>query len=78
MTGWSFVLKGVRHYRAAYLGVLAGAAVGAMVLLGALMAGDSVNGSLREAAELRTGKVEKVFAGGERFFRSELAEKKRF
>jgi len=74
MTGWSFVLKGVRHYRAAYLGVLAGAAVGAMVLLGALMAGDSVNGSLREAAELRTGKVEKVFAGGERFFRSELAE----
>ena len=42
MTGTSFVLRGLRHFRASYAGVLAGSALGAMVLLGALMAGDSV------------------------------------
>ncbi|MDB4319592.1 hypothetical protein N9957_00755 [bacterium] len=75
MTFGGFILKGVRHYKAAYLGVLAGAAVGSMVLLGALMAGDSVKGSLAEAAALRTGKVEQVFAGGERFFSDTLSER---
>ena len=75
MTFGGFILKGVRHYKAAYLGVLAGAAVGSMVLLGALMAGDSVKGSLEEAAALRTGQVEEVFAGGERFFSDSLAER---
>lgn len=70
-----FIWKGICHYRSAYWGVLAGAAVGAMVLLGALMAGDSVQESLTRSAELRTGKVEKIFSGGERFFRDDLAER---
>lgn len=67
-----FIWKGVRHYRAAYFGVLAGAAVAAMVLLGALMAGDSVQESLRRSAELRTGKIAQIFSGGERFFADDL------
>jgi len=75
VTFGGFILKGVRHYKAAYFGVLAGAAVGSMVLLGALMAGDSVKGSLREAAALRTGEVVQVFAGGERFFEASLGER---
>ena len=75
MRGISFIWKGVRHYRAAYVGVVAGAAVGAMVLLGALMAGDSVKESLAKAAELRTGKVTQIFSSGERFFRANLAER---
>ncbi|MFT7303251.1 MAG: putative ABC transport system permease protein [Akkermansiaceae bacterium] len=70
-----FIWKGIRHYRSAYVGVLAGAAVGAMVLLGALMAGDSVQESLTRSAELRTGKVAKIFSGGERFFQADLAER---
>ena len=73
MKSWGFIWKGIRHYRSAYWGVLAGAAVGAMVLLGALMAGDSVQQSLTKSAEWRTGKVAKIFAGGERFFRADLA-----
>ncbi|MGJ8697817.1 MAG: FtsX-like permease family protein [Verrucomicrobiaceae bacterium] len=75
MTGVSFIWKGVRHYRAAYVGVLLGAAVGAMVLLGALMAGDSVKGSLAGAAALRTGQVAEVFSAGERFFEDSLGER---
>ncbi|MDA7867495.1 hypothetical protein N9A62_00675 [Akkermansiaceae bacterium] len=75
MKSTGFILKGIRHYRSAYWGVLTGAAVGAMVLLGALMAGDSVQESLTRSAELRTGKVAKIFSGGERFFRADLAER---
>ena len=73
MKAAGFIWKGVRHYRAAYYGVLAGAAVAAMVLLGALMAGDSVQESLRRSAQLRTGKVARIFSGGERFFEADLA-----
>ena len=73
MKSTGFIWKGIRHYRSAYWGVLAGAAVGAMVLLGALMAGDSVQESLTKSAELRIGKVAKIFSGGERFFRDDLA-----
>lgn len=75
MKSISFILKGIRHYRSAYLGVLAGAAVGAMVLLGALMAGDSVEESLSNAASLRTGKAAQIFIGGERFFQADLADR---
>ena len=74
MTGTSFVLRGLRFYRGSYAGVLAGAALGAMVLLGALMAGDSVKGTLRQVAEARLGKVDAVLAGGDRMFRSALAD----
>jgi ABC-type lipoprotein release transport system permease subunit len=73
MKSTGFIWKGIRHYRSAYWGVLAGAAVGAMVLLGALMAGDSVQKSLTKSGELRTGKVSKIFSGGERFFCDDLA-----
>ena len=68
-----FILKGIRHYRTTYWGVLAGAALSAMVLLGALIAGDSVQKNLTETAALRTGKIHRIFSAGERFFRSDLA-----
>lgn len=73
MSGRGFIWKGIRHHATAYLGVLGGAAVAAMVLLGALMAGDSVQETLRRAAELRTGKIDRIFSGGERFFQDDLA-----
>lgn len=69
----TFILRGLRHYRSAYLGVLLGSALGAMVLLGALFAGDSVKSTLRQIAEQRTGRTTLVLAGGENFFRAHLA-----
>lgn len=74
MTGWRFVLRGLRYYRASYAGVAAGSALGAMVLLGALLAGDSVKATLRRAAEARVGGIEAVLAGGDRMFRAALAD----
>lgn len=73
MTARHFILRGLRHYRAAYLGVLLGSALGAMVLLGALFSGDSVKSTLRQIAEQRTGKTTLVMAGGENFFRASLS-----
>jgi ABC-type antimicrobial peptide transport system permease subunit len=73
MTSSAFILRGLRHYRSAYLGVLLGSALGAMVLLGALFAGDSVKSTLRQIAEQRTGRATLVLAGGENFFRAGLA-----
>jgi len=74
MTGASFVFRGLRFFRSSYLGVFGGSALGAMVLLGALMAGDSVKETLLRIAEARLGKVDAVLVGGDRMFRSGLAD----
>ncbi len=74
MTASAFILRGLRHYRSAYCGVLSGSALGSMVLLGALFAGDSVKSTLREITEQRTGRATVVLAGGENFFRARLAD----
>ena len=69
-----YILRSLLHHRFAYLGVLAGAALGAMVLLGALFAGDSVEASLRQIGEKRTGRATHALAAGDRFFRQALAD----
>ncbi len=73
MTARHYILRSVLHYRWAYLGVLAGAILGATVLLGALFAGDSVKASLRRIAEHRIGRATLALTGGDRFFREALA-----
>ncbi len=74
MTAFRYILRSVLHYRFAYLGVLAGAVLGATVLLGAMFAGDSVAASLRRIGEQRIGRATHVVASGDRFFRQGLAE----
>ncbi len=73
MNARGYILRSVRHYRWAYLGVLAGAVLGAAALLGALFAGDSVAASLRRIAAQRIGQTSQVVAAGDRFFREALA-----
>ena len=74
MTTTRYILRSLAHHRFAYLGVLAGAVLGATVLLGALFAGDSVAQSLRRIGELRTGRATHILTGGDRFFRAALAD----
>ncbi|NBV22202.1 MAG: ABC transporter permease, partial [Proteobacteria bacterium] len=73
MTLWTLALRSLRFHARAHLGVLLGATVGAAVLIGALLVGDSVRGSLRDMALARLGKVEAAMATGDRLFRAELA-----
>lgn len=70
----TYILQSLWHYRYAYLGVFLGSVLGAMVLLGALFAGNSVDESLRQIGEKRIGKTTHLITGGDRFFREALAE----
>src|SRR5258706_10195162 len=73
MTAVRYIFSRLAHYRFAFLGVVAGAVLGATVLFGALFAGDSVAQSLREIGEKRTGRATHLLAAGDRFFREALA-----
>src|SRR5207248_2259198 len=55
-----------------HLAVGLGAAVGAAVLAGALLVGDSLRGSLRDRADRQLFGTEQALVGG-RFFREQLA-----
>ena len=77
-TGGSDMQLSVLHRRSlafywrTNLGVILGAAVGTAVLTGALIVGDSMRGSLREAALGRLGRVDQAIVSS-RFFREALA-----
>ncbi|RYD75416.1 MAG: hypothetical protein EOP84_18340 [Verrucomicrobiaceae bacterium] len=73
MSSWTILLRSLRHYWRTHLGVILGAALGAMVLTGALLVGDSVKETLRRQAFARVGKINGALLGGEQFFREELA-----
>ena len=68
------ILRGAWHYRRTHAGLLAGTAVGATVLAGALFVGDSVQSTLLDLARLRVGNIAFALAGEDRFFRASLAD----
>ena len=77
MTTWSLVLKSFRFYARSHVGTLMGVAVGAMVLVGALLVGESVRGSLHDMAAARLGRIELALPSNDRLFRAELADQLR-
>ena len=77
MSTWSLVLKSFRFYVRSHVGTLLGVAVGAMVLVGALLVGESVRGSLHDMADTRLGRVELALPSNDRLFRAELADQLR-
>ncbi len=74
MTVRTVILRSVQYYWRTHLGVILGAALGALVLTGALLVGDSVKATLRRQAEMRVGKADVAMTGGDRFFRAVLAD----
>ncbi|MGE4550981.1 MAG: hypothetical protein AAEJ57_06290, partial [Opitutales bacterium] len=73
MTLFGIVVRNLRHYWRQNLGVIAGAAICSMVLVGALMVGDSVKATLRRIADERIGKADMALLATDGFFREELA-----
>src|SRR5215213_10141323 len=73
MTSRTVLLRSLQYYWSTHLGVAIGAALGAIVLTGALLVGDSVKATLRRQAENRVGRVQSALLAGDRFFRSQLA-----
>jgi putative ABC transport system permease protein len=73
MKSATLVRRGLRFYRRTHLGVIAGCAVSAAVLVGALFVGDSVRGSLARIAMARLGRIHYALDTGNRYFRDDLA-----
>lgn len=72
-TPWRLAQRGLRGHRRAHAAIAAGVAVATAVLVGALVVGDSVRGSLRDLTIQRLGKIDQLIAPG-RPFRAALAE----
>jgi len=77
MNGVTLIRRGLRFYRRTHLGVIAGCAVSAAVLVGALFVGDSVRGTLERIALARLGKIHSALDSGGRYFRGGLAARMR-
>jgi ABC-type lipoprotein release transport system permease subunit len=75
MNKLTLVHRGIQFYRRTHLGVIAGCAVSAAVLVGALFVGDSVKGTLEHTALARLGRVHSALDAGNRFFRDELGRR---
>jgi len=73
MTFRTLTLRSLRFHWRAHLGVVLGAAVGSAALIGALVVGDSVRGSLHQLAVQRLGNIHYAMAPSDRFFRERLA-----
>src|SRR3954453_4436832 len=74
MTFTRLLLRNLLFHRRGNLAVLLGVAVGAAVLTGALLVGDSLRGSLRDRALERLWWVDRAMVGG-RFVRQDLADR---
>src|SRR5438105_15846162 len=68
MTFWTLIRRSLRFHARAHLGVVLGAAIGSAALIGALVVGDSVKGSLRERALARVGRADYLLASRDRLF----------
>ena len=68
------MIEALRHYWRVHLAVAAAVAVLTAVLVGTLLVGDSMRGSLRALTLDRLGRIDDVVTGQGNFFRARLAE----
>ena len=74
MSTWRLIWRSLTHNARAHLGVVLGATIGSAALIGALLVGDSIRGTLRDMALARLGEVTAALDSGDRFFRDKLAD----
>jgi putative ABC transport system permease protein len=70
----NLIFRSLAFHRRAHVGVVLGCTLATAVLVGALLAGDSVRGSLRRIALARLGRAELALVAEEGVFRAELAD----
>jgi putative ABC transport system permease protein len=68
MTFRTLIRRSLRYHWRSHLGVVLGAAIGSAALIGALVVGDSVKGSLRERAMQRLPNVWAAMSSRDRYF----------
>ena len=72
MSPFRLILLSLRHFWKMNLAVACGVAVGTAVLTGALLVGDSMQGSLRDLMLAGLGRIDEVLVA-DHFFREQLA-----
>jgi putative ABC transport system permease protein len=77
MTFWTLIRRSLRFHARAHLGVVLGAAIGSAALIGALVVGDSVRGSLTNMALRRLGRINFALSAQDRLFQASLAPRLR-
>ena len=75
MTFWTLIRRSLRFHARSHMGVLLGAVIGSTTLIGALIVGDSVKGSLEAKALSRLGPTQFAMSTADRFFQANLAER---
>ena len=75
MTFWLLIRRSLRFHARSHFGVVLGAAIGSAALIGALIVGDSVRGSLRQRGLERLQQVEYALNTADRFFQRDLAQR---
>ena len=75
MTFWTLIRRSLRFHARAHFGVVLGAAIGSAALIGAMVVGDSVRGSLRERGLEGLGKVEFALSLPDRFVTETLVRR---
>lgn len=71
MNRFRYVFRSLRHYRLMHLAVAMGTVIGTAALVGALLVGDSMRGSLWDLTLQRLGPVDHLLRG-DRFFQLDL------
>lgn len=74
MSGWQYLWRSIRYHWRMLLAVAAGVAVATAVLTGALVVGDSVQGSLRRVTLDRLGEIHSALLA-DHFFTRDLARR---
>jgi len=75
MNARTLIWRSLQYRARAHLGVVLGAMVGSAALIGALIVGDSVRGTLRQRALERLGEAEFVLDTRDRFFEVSLQDR---
>jgi ABC-type antimicrobial peptide transport system permease subunit len=75
MTFRTLIRRSLRFHWRSHLGVVLGAAIGSAALIGALVVGDSVKGSLRDRAVQQVGCINLALDAGDRLFEANLAKR---
>lgn len=75
MTFRTLIRRSLRFHWRSHLGVVLGAAIGSAALIGALVVGDSVKGSLRDRSLERLGQVHFALSAHDRFFSDEWGQR---
>ena len=75
MTYWTLIRRSLRFHARAHFGVMLGAAIGSTALIGALIVGDSMRGTLKERALARLGAIYYAASTQDRLFQASLVSR---